>query len=180
MKIVLCIAVVWLLGACSSDSTSTQLAKVDQLEKSVDSIRTAYISNRVDTLGRITLSVMDIEFRIRRNYKSDSINHELGKKVNEFKMIRKKLKPVGKSYGQLEKGTLEEIKALKKLKKDIESGSGKSEEYNDYITFEEKKVNQLRNILTEMIDKQTKCLEAYHRLYPEMNEFSLSLIAPKK
>lgn len=176
MKYLLYLSLFIIFTSCQDIKRQTQLKQIEQLEKTTDSIRKVYLENKNDSIGKIIASVMDVEFRIRRNYFSDTINKALGIKVNEYKMIRKKLKPIGKMYGQLDLGTMEELEALKKLKTDIQKNAGERSKYDEYIQFENEKVKKLNIVLEEMVKGQNKCMETYRRLHSEMNAFSLQLL----
>lgn len=167
------------LFSCQDLKKDAQLKKITALKESVTTIQTDFNKNKVDTLNRVISSVFDVEFRIRRNYKSDTINTELGKKVNAYKMIRKRLKPIAGNYIKLEKGTKEELEALTKLEKDIQNNSGDKAKYDEYITFEEDKVEQLKMVLSETIENQNNCLKTFKELHKELNDFSWSLVNKK-
>lgn len=177
---ILALLCIILLYACQDIKKDTQIASIKQYEKTVDSIRRVFYENKNDSIGKIINAIMFVEVRIKNNYVSDTINRELGKKINAYKMVRKKLKPIGKLYSQLEKGTLEEKASLSKLKEDIEKNAGNKAKYDEYIAFEKKQVNQLQLVLKQLVDEQNECLKTYHELHPEMYEFSMSLLPKKK
>jgi hypothetical protein len=176
MKYILIIIVSLSLFSCQDMKKEKQIAQVSQLIKTVDSIQTVFLAKRNDSISKIINAVFTVELRIKKNYYSDTVNVELGKKINEYKMVRKRLKPVGKQFSQINDGVLEEQNVLINLKKDIETNAGEKGKYDEYITFESKKVGQLKQVLTEMLVAQEKCVSTFNRLHPEMNNFSLSLI----
>ena len=173
-------ALFFTLIACQDLKKDKQITEVTKLEERVNHVKNENDKKFDRTIGKIIASVMDVEFRIRRNYFSDTIDNALAKKVNEYKMIRKNLRPVGKMFGQIGKGTKEELETLKKLKTDIQNGAGDESKYDENIQFEADKVGKLESILKEMVDNQKKCLDTYKRLHDEMNAFSLELVEKNK
>lgn len=164
-----------ILYSCQNETKKTKLAQVDQLIKTTDSIRTVFIETKNDSILYYITTVMDVEFRIRRSYKMDSINEDFVKKMNDYKQVRKKLKPMIKLHGQLNAGTVEELATLNKLKTDIENGVGERSKYDSYISYEKNKIADLRIVLKEMIDVQTKQIATFNRYHQELYDFSMTL-----
>ena len=118
---------------------------------------------------------MDVEYRIRSSFNPDTVTYEFGKKINDYKQIRKKLKPIIKNNQQLKAGTIEELICLKNLKNDIKNGVGDRSKYNEYILFEKNKINQLSLILDQIITTQHSQIETFNRLHKELYAFSQTL-----
>jgi len=168
-----------LLASCSDLNKKDQLTKIDEMNESLDSIKTVLLENKIDTITQLMFATSQVEQRIKTNYVSDTINMELAKKMNAFKVSRKRLRPLGKSYNNINHGVEEEKEALRLLKSDIENGSGGRNKYNEYVMFEESKVHQLRMLLKDYVSSKSKTITELDKLYPEMNEFSLSLLNKK-
>lgn len=168
-------ALFFTLIACQDLKKDKQIEEISSLEERVNHVKNENDKKFDRNIGKVIASVMDVEFRIRRNYFSDTIDNALAKKVNEYKMIRKNLRPVGKMFGQIGKGTKEELEVLKKLKTDIQNGAGDESKYDEYIKFETDKVEKLESIYKDMLDNQKSCLDSYKRLHSEMNAFSFEL-----
>lgn len=176
MKYLIMITVVALsLYSCQNETKKKQLSQVDQLIKTTDSIRTVFIETKNDSIMHYITTVMDVEFRIRRSYKMDSINEDFVKKMNDYKQVRKKLKPVIKIQGQLNAGTVEELATLHKLKADIEKGAGERAKYDEYLSYEKNKIADLMVVLEEMIAVQTKQIATFNRYHQELYDFSMTL-----
>ena len=169
-----------LFASCSDLSKKDQLTKIDEMNKSLDSIKTVLMENKIDTITQLMFATSQVEQRIKSNYVSDTINMALAKKMNAFKVSRKRLHPLGKSYNNINHGVDEEKEALRLLKSDIENGSGERNKYDEYVLFEESKVHQLRMLLTDYVSSKSKTLAELEKLYPEINEFSLSLLNKKE
>jgi hypothetical protein len=168
------------LTSCQDLKKEEQLKKVNQLIATSDSIQKTFTATANDSIGKIITAVMDVELRIKNNYFSDTIDKNLARKVNTYKMIRKKLKPLGKRYNQIPDGCKEELIALDKLKKDIENGAGERGKYDEYLKFEENKVNQLKTLLDEFAKTQEEAISNFNKYHQEMYDFSISLLNKKK
>lgn len=175
MKYILPLCLFVFLLSCQDLKKEKQIQSVSNLIKTTDSIDSIFKANYNDSIGKIISSVMDVELRIKRNYKSDTIDKALAKKVNRYKMVRKKLKPIGRKYNQISTGCKEERFTLMNLKKDIENNAGNESKYDEYISHEKRKVKQLNLILKEFVEGQTESLTSYYELHQEMYDFSMAL-----
>lgn len=179
MKIIGIISIVLLLFSCQDLRKEKQLKEIAALQTEVNEIREKYLSEKVDTLGLMAQRVMDVEFRIRSNFVSDTIAKVLGVKINAYKMVRKRVRPLGRAFNQLDKGTKEESETLKKLKSDIENDLGERAKYDEFITFEKKKVEQLKIVEEEMLTLKKYCFENFKKYHEELSAFSWTLIKDK-
>ena len=146
------------------------------MNTALDSIQTVLIENQIDTLPALTVAAMGVELRIKNNYYADTIDIELGKKMDAFKVMRKRLGPLGSTYNTIRLGVEDEKKTLKDLRSDIENGDGDRSKYGEYVHFEQQKVDQLRSLLKEYVSEKEKALTTFNELYDELNAFSMSLL----
>jgi hypothetical protein len=168
-----------LLFSCQDIKKEKQIATINSLLKTIDSIEHEFKKNSNDSIGKIITSVMNVELRIKNNYVSDTIDKAFAKKINAYKMVRKKLKPIGKKYSQITDSCKEEKLSLNTLKKDIENNAGDESKYDEYIKFEANKVKQIKMILDDFITGQNSAISTYYELHDELNDFSMSLISKK-
>lgn len=175
----LCFSVL-VLAACSDLQKQEQIKVIDQLSKSVDSIQKIVLKNEIDSIVYRKTATQDVELRIKQNFYSDTLNLAFGKKMDAYKVMRRKFGPLSRSYTALKTGTADELITLSHLKNDINSGSGERNKYAEFIQFEKNKVNQLAIILTDYLKEKEKTLNVYNQLHPELLAFSLALIKDKK
>lgn len=168
------------LVSCSDLKKGDQLKSIEAMNKSVDSIETVLLENEIDTLSALITATVTLELRIKNNYFADTIDMELGKKMDAFKRTRRRLGPLSGTFNTIRIGVKDEKEMLKKLKSDIENGNGDRKKYPEYITFEQKKVDQLRSLLNAYVKEKKETMEIIDRIYPEMNAFSLSLLDKRK
>ena len=163
--------------SCSDFEKENQSARVDVLMGQVEGIEKAFLKIKIDSISALQMSTYEVERQIKQNYSPDSINLVLGKKMNDYKRMRKMLGPLGKEEVRLKKSLLEEREQLTKLGSDILNGYGKRELYNEYIDFETQKVNQIKVLYEEYDKTRAQFLEIYQRLHNELIAFSARLRA---
>jgi hypothetical protein len=100
----------------------------------------------------------------------------LGKKMDDYKRMRRSLGPIGKSFEQLKTGVIEEKEALKNLKLDIQNGEGERNLYDEHITFESTKIKQLNTLLISYKGSKSEAMEVFSRLHKELDSLSMTLI----
>lgn len=164
------------MTSCIDLETSEQLDRIASMNQTIDSVETVLNEQKLDSIGIISNNAYGVENRIKNNYYSDTINLELGRKMDAFKVMRRSLSPINKSLSIIAKSIDEERTKLKELKVDIENGDGKREKYSEFISYEEAKVDQLRVLLTEYVETKEACLKTYNDYYDELNDFSMSLL----
>lgn len=167
-----------LLGfsACSDVKRGEQLAKINQLNASLDSIKLLVESNPLDSANLYAQISHDVELRIKNNYFADTINMVLGKKMDAYKVMRRKWAPLGYDYRNLLQGVKETKESLRQLKHDIENGDGDRSKYDEFLSFETEKVNQLKALAEQYIDTRRETYDTFHTLHEELNQFSIELL----
>ena len=163
--------------SCSDFEKENQSARIDDLMGQVEGIENGFLKIQIDSIAELQMSTYEVERQIKQNYSPDSINLVLGKKMNDYKRMRKMLGPLGKEEARLKKSLSEEREQLVKLGSDILKGYGKRELYNEYIEFESKKVNQIKILFEEYQKTRAQFLEIYNRLHNELIAFSTQLRA---
>ena len=164
------------LSSCMDLKTSKQLEAIESMNQTIDSLETVFNDNKLDSVAKISLNAYGVENRIKNNYNSDTINMELGRKMDAFKVMRRNLKPLGKALTIIPTSIAEERVKLKELQADIENGNNKREKYDEYVSFEKAKVDQLKTLVSEYVQIKESSLKTYNELYEELNDFSMSLL----
>lgn len=162
--------------SCADIDKGKQLEAIDKMNKSLDSIQTVLLENEIDTISALGVATNSVELRIKNNYAEDTIDMELGRKMDAYKLMRRTLGPLGRSFYAIKTGVIEEKVTLEKLKKDIENGDGERKKFPEYVQFEENKVNQLRTLLKEYVVQKNETMKTFHELHDELDAFSMSLI----
>jgi hypothetical protein len=178
------------LLSCTDLERKEQLKQIARMKQSVDSLQKNLETNRIDTLSGLRTAVMNLELRIRNNYTADTINLELGKKMAQYKTVKKFFKrekgegakneslnnqTLGTAYLVVKNGLLQEQKTLDLLKSDIENGNGERNRYNEYVQFEQNKVKQLTILLEDYKKHKDKVLKMFFEVYNELDPFVKSL-----
>jgi hypothetical protein len=74
-------------------------------------------------------------------------------------------------YGIIFSSLEEEKSTLITLKNDIENKRGDVEKYEEYINFEQEKLNTIKELLDHYILRKTKYLPRFRKSLKEMNSF---------
>ncbi|MDG1333007.1 MAG: hypothetical protein P8P74_11805 [Crocinitomicaceae bacterium] len=164
------------LSSCMDLKTSEQLETIESMNQTIDSLEIVFNENKLDSVAKVSLSAYGVENRIKNNYNSDTINMELGRKMDAFKVMRRNFKPMGKALTTIPATIDEERAKLKELKTDIENGNNEREKYDEFITFEQDKVDQLKTLVSEYVEIKNTSMKTYNELYTELNDFSMSLL----
>jgi hypothetical protein len=162
--------------ACSVANNDKQLEAITNLNVSLDSIEKVMLANEIDTIAALRVATNGVELRIKNYYYSDTIDMALGKKMDAYKVMRRSLGPLSRSYSTVREGISVERSTLKNLKTDIEKGKGEKNKYQEYVDFEKGKVNQLRKILAEYVKEKNKTMETFHELHNELYDFSIEVM----
>ena len=168
--------VIILTLSCSDLDKSNRLKKMYKMLFSLDSMSTQIKKEKIDTLAEMQLAAQGVEYRIRGNFVADTIDLELGKKMDRYKRMRRAIPKLRSNLVKLEKGIIELKNSLTLLKNDIENNSGIREKYDQYITFEKNKYDQIVVLFKEYKKNQKNILETYSDLHVELYNFSMKLI----
>lgn len=179
MKKLIFILVLLVTYSCADIDKGKHLEAIDNMNKSLDSIQTVLLENEIDTIAALSVATNSVELRIKNNYNADTIDMELGRKMDAYKLMRRTLGPLGRSFYMIKTGVAEEKLTLEKLKIDIEKGNGERKKFPEYIKFEESKVQQLRILLKEYVVQKNETMKTFHELHDELDAFSMSLLNKK-
>ncbi len=168
---------VFLISSCTDIDKTNRLSKIDKMIHGLDSISAQLKKEKIDTLAEMQLAAQGVEYRIRGNFVADTIDLELGKKMDSYKRMRRAIPKLRSNIVKLEKGVIELRKSLTSLKKDIENNSGARGKYDEYIKFERNKFDQIVILFKEFQKNQTKISDTYSALHVELYNFSMQLIA---
>jgi hypothetical protein len=176
MKYVFFGSLIFFLFACSDVNKGNQLATISALNKTLDSIQVVLEKNEIDTIAALGAATNAVELRIKNNYYADTIDMELGKKMDAYKVMRRTIEPLSRSFNMLKSALEEEKVVLSNLQSDIDNGNGNRKEFSNYVTFESNKVNQMRKLLKEYVDQKVKTMKTFHALHDELDAFSMELV----
>ena len=154
-----------------------ELASIESLHKSLDSITTVLIENNFTEIDDFTIESLEIAQKIKDNYNSDTINLTFAKKLDAYREMLLSFQPLKKAYSLLLKNTKKEKISLTKLKDDIINGNGERAKYQEFIHFEKIKTQQIRQLLSDYVIERKKTIETHQKLYNEIDEYSFNLIA---
>lgn len=142
-----------------------------------DSLKQAAEQNKMDSVVEYQLAANSCMIRLKNNYKPTKVDMDFGGKVNEFKKLQRLFKKkhnhktLSDEANVISNSIREEKQALYNLKMDIESGYGNKEKYDEFITFEQSKVNTIKVLLEQYLIRKKKDLPRFRKSLKELNDF---------
>lgn len=176
MKFLFSLSILLLVASCSDVHKPKQLEKIASIERSLDSLNKVILANPLDSATEYDRVSREVELRIKNHYYADTINLELGKKMNAYKVMRRKWSPLSLDFANLLNGVKETNESLRQLKHDIENGDGDRSKYDDYIAFEKNKTEQLIALGNEYVESRASTFKTFRHLHEELNAFSQLLV----
>jgi hypothetical protein len=164
------------LTSCSDFSKGEQLDKIEQLNKTVDSIQTVLIENKIDEIEELSIEAESVVSRIKENINSDTLDLKLAKDIDKYTVMIRSIDNIKTLYTQIKKNSKIEKITLIKLERDIENGNGDRNKYSHYVSFETKKVNSLNQNLKNYVIERKKIIDTYLALNEKLYNYSFELI----
>lgn len=179
-KIIFSFIAIVSLTSCSDLQKKDQLAEIESMNLSLDSLDAVLIEKTIDSLSAMTLTTTGVELRIKNFYKVDTIDLEFGKKMDAYKVMRRNLSAFGKQQSKLKQSIVEERENLNNLSTDITNGSGEKDKYNEYLEFEQQNVATIRVLASDFTFLHDTVMSTYNQLHDEINAYSFKLAEQDK
>jgi hypothetical protein len=176
-KLLMLFLAVSVLSACADLNKELQLKHIEQEQKRLDLLSEKIKDKRMDDVSAFKINTMQTELKIKQNLYLDTINMELAKQLDAYKVMRRSIKPILKQYRQLKSGIQEERQVLKQLYQDVEQGRGERHRFDEFIKFEHNKVEQLAALSTDYLRAKAQLFDDYYRFYPSVNALANQLVA---
>lgn len=176
-RLLIAFSIVLIFVSCNSNGNKDVIEKIETLSNTLDSIEKIVLENEIDTLAALKVATNTVELRIKNYYYLDSIDYEFGRKMDSYKVMRRSLGPLGKSFSEIKNGIKEEQISLKNLTNDISNNVGIKDEYESNYLFEKEKVNQLNVLLKSYLTEKNKTMTTFNKLHKELDSFSMELLS---
>jgi len=168
-----------LFFSCESAEKVKQMERLTKMIEQTDSLNRVFKKNKMDSIVEYQIAANTIMIRLKNNYKPTKVDMVFGEKVNEFKelqMLFVKEKEENKrtltDQGMVISNSLrEEKQALYNLKMDIEIGRGDKKKYDEFITFEQNKLNTIKVLLEQYLIRKNKYLPRFRKSLKELNDY---------
>lgn len=166
-----------LFSSCESKVKIKQIEQLTKMIEETDSLNQLFEKNKLDSAVEYQLAANTCMLRLKNNYKPTKVDMAFGRKVDEFKKLQKLFKKKGnhKTIANeamvISNSIREEKQALYNLKMDIESGQGDKNKYDEFITFEQGKVNTIKVLLEQYLIKKNTYLPLFIKSVKELNDF---------
>jgi hypothetical protein len=139
-------------------------------------METQIIEGTIDSIASWQQSCNSVEIRIKNNLYLEKVDMKFGKKMDDYKRMRRMLNPLNRNFVKIKASINEEKETLSNLKKDIEAGVGKRDQYQNYIDFEKGKINQIAILIEDYFKTKEEALNIYNALHPELYALSIALL----
>ncbi len=167
--------VVLVLTSCSDLKREEQLVKLNALQSELIESQNEFQNAYIDSLHVITMASSDLERKLKQNYKSDTIDVALGKRIDDYKRMRRMLGPLGSFGSKLRRAYKEQEAQLKSLQTDIENGFGERNKYDEYLELEKEKNKQVFDLLQEYLRIKKEAFDIYELQHLWLSDFVVQL-----
>ncbi len=176
MKYFYFIIISFLFFSCVDLQKSSQLASIEKMVKSLDSMQIVLNEHPIDVIQEQKKIYSQLEAKIRINIDvSDTINLELGKKLDAIKTMREKFLPLTIAFDQLNLNISKEKKNLINLKLDITNSNGERGEYQKNLDFEMKNFSGLKSELENYTTTRKEVITIFNQNKIEFEKFANAL-----
>jgi len=172
MRYLFSLLIIVSIVSCSDMDRGKQLRKIQTIDNTLDSIQTVLIDNSdLEEIQFIQGCKKDLSSRILSS--QDTISFELAIMLDVYNNAMNNINPLIIQRSVLDSNIIKQKEDLLSLKLDIENGSGKRNEYDEYINFESNKTEQLRNELITFIEMRNTLFEVQAEYYQKIeNQFN--------
>jgi hypothetical protein len=167
---------VLLLCSCSDIEKDSQLSKIKTLQSNLTKNKQSFEVMKIDTLFVMKQRSSDLERKLKQNYKSDSVDLNLGRRIDAYKRMRRMFGPIGTLGTKLNNAFNEEALHLQHLYHDVYNGFGPRDKYDEYIRLETKKCGQITILLEDYLRIKTEAFEIYAKEHRFVADFVLQIM----
>lgn len=168
------------LVSCSDFKKGSYLESLEDLQKTVDSIETVLIENKIDTFPRLMTSVLMLELHLKDEIAADTLALDMAEKVNDFQRSIIDLKPLDSTYQSIFQAIPHQRFSLQLLENEVQNDSGDRHKYEENLAFEKKRVKGLNTLLSDYIERKNSSLEGIQRNFSPLSAFVEELKSAKK
>lgn len=130
----------------------------------------------IDVIHEQNKIYSQLEAKIRINIDvSDTIDLELGKKLDAIKTMREKFLPLTIAYDQLKLNITKGKKNLLNLKLDISNSNGERGEYQKNLDFELKNFSKLKNELESYTTSRKEVITIFNQYKIDLENFASTI-----
>lgn len=154
--------------ACGPRITDEQMNSLKQLELQLDStiqdfeqIDSAEAFKAIETY-EANLSYLQKEIK-------DTLPRKTAFFVDSYYQMRKPLRKYAQNYSIVKSELTLSEKQLEDLRRDVENGLVELEQFNDYLAIEQKTVDQLEAVTTDLIMNMNKVMPMYEKKNPRID-----------
>lgn len=168
------------LIACKDKEQDKYLAEIADMEVEIDSLEMVAKDTLLKKPFSVALNVRNTIIKVKNNYLPDTIDYGVANMMNSYKEIRKALESNSGNLAKVRQSLPEIKQKVSDLKHDIENGVGERERYQEFVNFEKKKIEEVKDVLSYYMNTKQKFYNRYDSLHPIVNKFADSLVNANK
>lgn len=165
--------------SCKDEEKANYLKEISSMETELDSLASIIDDTTRRNSTMVNLNVRNTILKVKNNYLPDTIDYGVANMMNDYKEIRKAISSNSGNLAKAKQAIPEVKQKLQDLEHDIKNGVGERERYGEYIAFEQKKVEDIKNVLDYYIKTNKKFYDRYDSLHPIVTNFADSLLNAK-
>ncbi|MGM0478795.1 MAG: hypothetical protein ACQERC_06200 [Bacteroidota bacterium] len=162
-------------SGCQDQHKKQHIAELDDMQSTLDSISSQVNDTNRRNTHTINMAVRNTIIQVKNNYLPDTINYEVAERMNDYKEIRKALSSNSGNYAKVKQAIPEVQQKIEDLKHDIENGVGNRDKYDEYIQFERKKIQDIKDIFSYYQKTNKQFIDRFDSLHPIVSSFADSL-----
>lgn len=169
------------LYSCDSKKEQRKafLEHVNVLQAELDSTESLLLSNEIDTISGLKLSISSVVLRLKNNLILTEVDSVLSRKIDSYKIIGKNIDYIQEQFLVAKNHILKEKESLSALKYDLEKGLGEFDKYKEYVDFEKGKIDTIKILALDYINQKNQNLEGFAAIHNELFNLSISVLKPE-
>lgn len=149
------------LFSCSDLKKGRQLNELKVVEEAYVQLQKDWNNENIQTIDSLSHACHSKLDSIKLFYNDQELDLETVKKVDRFKQSEEDFKSIKKMNEFFPSLLDEKLKSIQKLTKDVNTGSGRREKYEEYIDFEQRELVALQQQFSDYQATKKRCLENY-------------------
>lgn len=180
MRLIFSLLALVIFFSCKDQQKEKYLSEVGNMEKELDSLSALANDTSKRVPHNVTMDVRNTIIKVKNNYLPDTIDYAIANMMNDYKEIRKAVESNSGNLAKVKQVLPEIDQKVEDLKHDIENGVGEREKYEEYIAYEKKKINDIKEVLDYYLETNKKFYSRYDSLHPIVSNFADSLVNANK
>ena len=159
-------------ASCVDFSKKNHLSELSHLSQRVDSIQIVFEELKKDTLSEIIYAINQTSDVIKSKIGDDTLSLDIAKKIDLYRKTYRKLTSIEAYDEKFLFGSQALKNSIENLTKDIQKGNGDRDKYEQNLSFEKNKVQELETLLSNVKKLQKEGIESFLKIHPAIKTFA--------